>query len=31
MERDLSCGMEVFYEFYESWLCEGIGEEISRE
>jgi hypothetical protein len=23
--------METFYELYESWLCEGIGEEISGE
>jgi hypothetical protein len=31
MERDLGCSMETIYELCESWLCEGTGEEISRE
>jgi hypothetical protein len=31
MERDLDCSMETLYELCESRLCEGIGEEISRE
>ncbi len=30
MERDLDCSMETLYELCESWLCEGIGEEIFR-
>jgi hypothetical protein len=31
MERDHGCSMETFYELCESWLCEGIGEEILGE
>ncbi len=31
MERDPDCSMEILYELCESWLWEGIGEEISRE
>jgi hypothetical protein len=31
MERNPNYSMETFYELCESWLCEGIGEEISGE
>jgi hypothetical protein len=31
MERDPGCIMETLYELCESWLCEGIDEEISGE
>ncbi len=31
MEHNPSCSMETLYERCESRLCEGIGEEISRE
>ncbi len=31
MERDHGCSMETHYELCDPWLCEGIGEEISRE
>jgi hypothetical protein len=31
MEHDPSYSMQTFYELCESQLCEGIGEEISRE
>jgi len=31
MEHNHGCSMETFYERCESWLCEGIGEEISEE
>ncbi len=31
MEHDPDCSMEIFYEWCESWLYEGISEEISGE
>jgi hypothetical protein len=31
MERNPGYSMETLYELCESWLCEGIGEEISGE
>ncbi len=31
MERDPGCSMETLYEQCKSWLCEGMGEKISRE
>jgi len=31
IEHDHGCSMETLYELCEPWLCEGIGEEISRE
>ncbi len=31
MEHDPNCSMETLYELCESWLCERIDEEISRE
>ncbi len=31
MERDHGYSMEILYEWCESQLCKGIGEEISRE
>jgi hypothetical protein len=31
MEHDPDCSMEIFYEWCESWLYEGISEKISGE
>ncbi len=31
MARNLDCSMETLYELCESWLCRGVGEEISGQ